>query len=423
MDGLIMADAAGDEIRELDFDNYDIAVGNDDNTFAIVTRRHDYITIPDGARIYIPGTEYGGLFRELETDTERDTITPGGITWRGMMDKKIIVPPAGYDYATDSGELNTIVKSRVEAALPGLFIGSNEDTMVSIPSFQYERYCTLLSGLTKLLKSVGYKLNIEYSQVNKAVVVSAVPIVDYSEDIEFSSDMQFNYEMHMQGDGVNHLICLGKGELKDRYVYDLYVDDNGNISTTPYYTGVDEIVAVYDSPGSEQNDLQERGREQLEALKNKNTFGMKIDQISIDVGIGDYVGGRDYLSGMFFRAPIAGKIIKWENGFRTTEYALADGAEDIIISYVRITKQPVNISGALNDYVYASLEAENVASYQWQYYNPGNDEWRNTTYQGATTDTLRIRINATTITYKFRCIVTGADGTTITSNAMQVSIS
>ena len=71
-----------------------------------------------------------------------------------------------------------------------------------------------------------------------------MPIVDYSQQIEFSSDMRLNYTMHMEGDGVNHLICLGQGELKNRIVRHLYVDQNGNIGSTQYYTGVDEIAAV-----------------------------------------------------------------------------------------------------------------------------------------------------------------------------------
>lgn len=418
MDGLIVANAAGKELKELDFDTYDIEVGDEGNSFQITTRRQDYETIPQGARIYIPGTEYGGIFRELDTNTEQDTISPGGLTWRGMMQKKIIVPPAGADYATDSGELNAIIKERVEAAFPGMFIGSTADTGVNIPTYQYERYCTLEQGLKELLKSIGYKLNIEYSQPDKAVIVSAVPIVDYSDNIELSSDMQFNYIMHMQGDGINHLICLGKGELRDRYVYHWYVDNNGEITTTQFYFGADEIAAVYDSPGAEQNDLITKGKEQLQKLMNQNTFDMQIDTIALDVGIGDYVGGRDYLSGMAMKAPISGKVIKWKNGFRTTEYKLADGVDAIIVSYVHITQQPENITGALNAYGYISIVAENATAYQWQYYNPSNEQWSATSYQGAQTDTLRVRFTTTNNTYKWRCIVTGNDRTTITSNAV-----
>ena len=322
MDNLIVSDSSGKELRTLLFSQYDFEVGKTENSFQVEIRRQEYEYIPKSGRIYIPGTEYGGLFRELDTSTKTDTIMPGGLTWRGMMQKKIISPPSGQDYATESGELNAIIKARVETEFPGLFIGCTDSTGVSV-SFQYDRYCNLEEGLTKLLKSVGYRMEIQYSQIDKAVLVYAVPITDYSEDIEFSSDMQLNYIMHMQGDGVNHLICLGNGELKDRIVYHLYVDQNGNIGTTQYYFGIDEVVEVYDYAGAELDDLIQSGRERLKEIMNDNRFEITVNP-SMEIAIGDIVGGRDYLSGMTMTAPITGKIVRWVNGFRTIEYRVED---------------------------------------------------------------------------------------------------
>ena len=317
---VIVSDPNGNELRPLLFSMYDFEVGKSENSFAVEIKRQEYERIPDRARIYIPGTEYGGLFRRLATNTSQDVITPGGLTWRGMMQKKIISPPSGQDYATDSGELNAIVKSRVESALPGLFIGTTASTDVEA-TWQYARYCTLEEGLSDMLKSKGYRLNIEYSQEDKAVVVSAVPIVDYSQSIEFSADMRINYNMSMQGDGVNHLICLGSGELKDREVYHLYVDENGNIGTTQYYTGIEEITEIFDYAGAELDDLIQTGTQRLKEIRNTNIFEIKVDP-DTELAIGDIVGGRDYLSGMTMRSPISGKIVKWEQGFQTVEYRL-----------------------------------------------------------------------------------------------------
>lgn len=317
---VIVSDPNGNELRSLLFTMYDFEVGKSENSFAVEIKRQEYERIPDRARIYIPGTEYGGLFRRLATNTSQDVITPGGLTWRGMMQKKIISPPSGMDYATDSGELNAIVKSRVESALPGLFIGTTASTGVEV-TWQYARYCTLEEGLSDMLKSRGYRLNIEYSQEDKAVVVSAVPIVDYSQSIEFSADMRINYNMSMQGDGVNHLICLGSGELKDREVYHLYVDENGNIGTTQYYTGIEEITEIFDYAGAELDDLIQTGTQRLKEIRNTNVFEIKVDP-DTELAIGDIVGGRDYLSGMTMRSPISGKIVKWEQGFQTVEYRL-----------------------------------------------------------------------------------------------------
>lgn len=326
MEHLIVADVNGKELRDLLFSSYDFEVGTEENSFQIEIKRSEYEYIPDRARLYIPGTEYGGLFRRMETSTKHDTISPGGITWRGMMQKKIIEPESGADYAYDSGELNAIIKARVEDALPDLFIGSEEETGVSVSSYQYDRYCTLHDGLSKMLKSVGYRLNIAYSQTDKAVVVSAVPIEDYSSDIQFSSDMRLNYFMHMEGDSVNHLICLGSGELADRTVYHLYIDEDGTIGTTQYYTGIEEITEVYDYAGAELTDLIQGGIEHFREITNTNVFEITVDP-DTEIAIGDIVGGKDYLSGMTMTAPIAGKIVKWEKGFRTIEYRIEDDVE------------------------------------------------------------------------------------------------
>lgn len=328
MEHLIVANSNGTELRNLVFESYDFEVGTDENSFQIVINRREYTTIPDGARLYIPDTEYGGLFRQLETSTEFDTISPGGMTWRGMMQKKIIEPESGADYAYDSGELNAIIKARVEDAFPDLFVGVSDSTGISVSSYQYDRYCTLHDGLSALLKSVGYRLDISYDQTEAAVVVQAVEIVDYSSEIELSSDMRTNYHMQMQGDGVNHLICLGTGELSNRLVVDLYVDASGNISTTQYYTGIDEVAAVYDYAGAEESDLTQSGIERLKELANANKFEMKLDS-GTEIAVGDIVGGRDYLSGMTMTAPVTGKIVTWKDGFQKIEYKLSD---DVTVS-------------------------------------------------------------------------------------------
>lgn len=320
LNNIIVADTNGKELRMLIFDTFDFEVGHDANDFQITIKREEYEYIPKKARLYIPGTELGGLFRELYTDTEQGTISPGGITWRGMMQKKIIQPDPGQDYATDSGELNAIIKARVETEFPGLFIGVNDSTGETV-NWQYERYCTMEDGFKKMLQSVGYKLQLEYSQVDKAVVAQAVPIVDYSSNIEFSSDMRVNYQMQQQGDGVNHLICLGKGELRNRTVRHLYIDADGNVSNTQYYFGEDEIAAVYDSGGSEETDLVQNGTERIKQEANKDVFNIKVDP-EIEVAIGDIVGGRDYLSGMTMAAPVWSKIVKYASGIVAIDYTL-----------------------------------------------------------------------------------------------------
>ena len=319
---VIVATSSGKEVRSMLYSEYDFDVGGEENSFEIKVLRPEWQPIDVGSRIYIPGTEYGGLYKRMATNTEERTISAGGMTWRGMMRKKIIVPPSGQDYATDSGEINAIVKARVEAALPGLFVGSTEDTGATV-SWQYDRYCTLEEGLTDMLESVGYRLNIEYSQTAKAVIVSAVPIQNYSDDVQFSADWQLNYYMRKQSDGVNHLICLGSGELRDRTVIHLYADARGRISQTQTFRGINEVAEVYDNAGAESDALLQAGKAHFKELLNNNYFEVRVDEAQ-DLGIGDIVGGHDYLSGLTMSAPIVSKIVYWRNGKQEIEYQLSD---------------------------------------------------------------------------------------------------
>jgi hypothetical protein len=114
MVSIIVANANGEEVRDLLFTEYDFEVGDFENSYLITCNSSEWETIADGSRLYIPQTEYGGLFKRLEVDTKKGTVAAGGYTWRGMLQNKIIVPPSGQDYATDSGELNAVIGARPE---------------------------------------------------------------------------------------------------------------------------------------------------------------------------------------------------------------------------------------------------------------------------------------------------------------------
>lgn len=325
MNDIIVAAPDGTELRCILFSEYDFEVGDEENSFLVTIPRPEWEPVANDSRIYIPGTEYGGLYKRLESDTKNNSVAVGGLTWRGMLQKKIISPPSGQDYATDSGELNAILGARVSAAFPGLFVGSSESTGVTV-SFQYQRYVTMYDGLKALLKSVGYKMQIEYDQVLRKVVVSAVPIVDYSSEIEYSSDMSADYSMIIDRTGINHLVCLGSGELRNRIVVHLYVDGNGVISQTQTFFNENEIAEVYDYAGASRDDLIQSGVDQLKGELNLNEFAIELES-EREVQIGDIVGSRDYITGYTVTAPITTKIVKFEDGFVNIEYKLSSDVE------------------------------------------------------------------------------------------------
>ena len=323
---LILTDHEGKEIRNLQEASVDLELG-EGNDFQLTISRGDWKgDIVTGCRVFRPGTEYGGLIRRRGTDTKEDIVTPGGYTWRGMLDKKVIEPPTGQDYRTVSGELHEIMKALVEPEFPGLFLVPEISTGVTVSNFQFDRFCTLLDGIQKMLRSVGYRIDIVYMQQERGfpgfVQVSAKQIVDYSGQVELSTDNRLNFTAKVQEDGVNHLICLGKGELKDRAVIHLYAQPDGSIGSTQYYTGVDEVTETYENSGAEIEDLEKGGREKLQDLMNQQSFTMDIAALGIEVEIGDIIGGRDYLTGIYVQKPVAGKIWTYDNGVESMEYKI-----------------------------------------------------------------------------------------------------
>lgn len=325
---VILTNPAGNELEVMPFKKVDIDL-NDQRDFEIrMPASYFAKNIQNKGRVFIPETEYGGLIGGLETQTAADEVIITGRSWRGVLSKKVIEPPAGSAYKTLSGELNTVLKTLIaEHGLSGLFSVPEDNTGVDVTNFQFDRYTTLLSGMEKLLKSVGYRMGIKYVQQERGqpgyVSLQAEEIADLSQSIELSQDSRLNFTFTEKNNGVNHLICLGQGELTDRVVVDLYIQKDGSVGTTQYYTGLDEVTEVYEDTSAENEAaLIERGTERLLELANMQIFKMDIATMAIDAQIGDIVGGRDYITGMYMAKPVTNKIYTEENGTVKIEYKL-----------------------------------------------------------------------------------------------------
>ena len=151
-----------------------------------------------------------------------------------------------------------------------------------------------------MLKTKGYKLKISYVQGEAGAVgyaeISAVPIVDYSDRIELSQDDRLNFTIEVNKGSVNHLICLGEGELKNRQVIDLYLQQDGSIGREQFYFGIDEIAATYENANSE--DLETDGIKHFQELISGVSLAMDVESLDIDVDIGDVIVGRGFVRGL-----------------------------------------------------------------------------------------------------------------------------
>lgn len=322
-----LTDKDGRQIKTLLDCGLDMELNDGDRDFEIylpVANRDDRMKY--GCRIFVADTEYGGILGKIGTNTSTDTITWQGYTWRGLLHQKVIVPPSGQDYYTVSGELNTILRNLIEPRFSGVFIVPGENTGVTVTNWKFDRFCTLMDGITKMLKSVGYRPDIKYNQGEPNgcgwVEVQAVPIVDYSDEIELSQDSRLNFTMSDKRNGVNHLIIGGKGDMQDRNIIHLYVQEDGSVGHAQYYTGIDELAYFYENTSADSEEVEKAGTEKLKELMNRKAFDMDIESLGIDVAIGDIVGGRDYITGMSMSAPVENIVVTIENGVLKKEYKL-----------------------------------------------------------------------------------------------------
>lgn len=277
-------------------------------------------------RIYIPDTEYGGLLETRKTSTAENAVTWAGYTWRGLLSKKIIQPPSGQTHLTVNGEANTIIKSILGNRFGSLFVVDSETSGIRISSYKFDRYCTLLSGLEKMLATKGARLKIYYEQgdsaaMNGAVHLCAVKATDWSNELEYSQDGKLNFTTEDYRAGINHLICAGEGQGVERTVLHLYVQKNGSIGDIQYFKGLDERESLYSFTSAEDlEQLRKDGTERLKELMNYKMLEATIDNIDIDIG--DIVGGRDRITGMSLQKPVVNKILKTQDGKTEIEYKL-----------------------------------------------------------------------------------------------------
>lgn len=316
---LILSTASGVEECVLDYD-FDMDIG-DTNDFQINLNYGTWDErIQIRKKIYIPGTEYGGIIKYIQSATNTGSITLKGFTWRGYLAHRIISPPAGSDYRIVSGELNSVISSLV--SIPGFRV-ETKSTGRNV-NYQFKRYVDAASGLEAMCESVGFRLDLKYVQTDTSgyVLVQALPVGNYGGTIEYSQDALIDFDSVNNQMGVNHLVCLGKGELKDRIVAHLYADSSGNISQTQTITGIDEVVQVYDNSGAELETLIESGTTRLKDLISKQSFTPSITDSTTELFLGDIVSGVDYITGNSVTKAIADKIVKRSLGELSINYKI-----------------------------------------------------------------------------------------------------
>lgn len=230
--------------------------------------------IEPGDFVFFAGTEWGGVVDSRSYDNTGDyaVLAYKGRTWHGILSHSVLKPDPGKDYLTVSGSVKSIIASLISRqGLSDVFEAADGGGEVS--SYSFDRYTDMYSGLRKMLAGSGLRL--EVTKGRGKCALSASPARDLSRGVD---DNFLRFTMGQNTRPVNHLVCLGSGDLKDRLVVDLYADVDGAVSKTQTLFGVDEVAETYDSNNEEDPaKLAEDGTDRL--------LGYHQDAKSIDAEI------------------------------------------------------------------------------------------------------------------------------------------
>lgn len=295
------------DLCQLEGCTLDMAVSDDpdDNDFTLSCPVSGFLP-EDGAMVYVEGTEIGGVVEGRGTDSAAATVEVVGRTWSGLLDARVIRPPAGSDYYTYSGDIRAVMRSVISATNLGGYFQVAPGSCGKTVSGSFDRYCSVWEGLRKELRRVGWRPSATWDGAHW--LLDAVPAVTHEVS---AADARVTSDAGLMA--YNHLVCAGEGELKDRVIVDLYADAAGRVSQTQTLTGKAERAALYDRTSSDREELIKDGTEKLQELQATPTLAVDLAGLSIDASVGDSIRVVDDDGGTEVTAEVTRTVAKVSN--------------------------------------------------------------------------------------------------------------
>ncbi len=317
---LIYANANHEDLGVLMDYKMDLAYGKDENDFEL-TMPSPAHCCEAGYFIYVEGTEYGGIVDSISTDTSKDEIKYTGRSWHGILNSKILQPDSGSDYLVLSGECNGVIRQLIKRLdFETLFSVSVENSGIQISGYKVPRYIPAYDAMLKMLGCVGGKLKL--SIVDGKPQLSAVRRVEYTQEGDLDSD-KVDFAVKRHYNPVNHLLCLGRGELSNREVLHLYTDEFGQIKDKQVLFGQDERMDVYDNANAESTqDLRDGGIKRLKELAKADEINVDLTEDTNQYDVQDLILATDNTSGISATAEVVKKIISIEKGNVSISYEM-----------------------------------------------------------------------------------------------------
>ena len=312
---LVVNDPTVGDIREIEEFELDIAFGSDENALTLEARADE---APEERQfVFIDGTEYGGVIDQASYEAGREasgSILCKGRTWHGILAGKRLLPDLGSGYLSVSGKASDVLASLIERmGLSGLFSAASDDTSVS---YTFDRFVDGYSGLKAMAKANGRKVVMR--RKGGKVEISLPPVIDYANKVD--SDL-LDFTLTSVYRCINHLVCVGTGELENRAIVHFYADTAGNVSHTQSLFGVDEICALYDYSNADETKLEEEGGKKLREYQTQGSVEVDAHD-DIDVDVGDIISARDNAHGKTVSAIVVKKIVQVSHGMATYKYEI-----------------------------------------------------------------------------------------------------
>lgn len=317
---LICADENGVPFHAVSDCVFDCAWGSGENDFELTL--YDGTVLPDRGLVYVDGTEAGGIVDHMKDELSDgvSVVTYSGRSWHGMLAGKVLQPDSGQDYLKVSGPVNQVLSNLLARIGLADVFKVRADSTKTIPTFRFDRYCTAYDGIRRMLAANDLKLM--FQEVDGTVWMYAKPIVDHNDTVD--SDL-VDFSITKDYRRTNHMIGLGKGDLRNRLVVHYYADGSGKVSNTRTFGGRDEIAAVYDYSSAEKDELDKQTKKQLQDLQGAGAVDVTVhDGLSLDVG--DRVAGCDHVTGLTVTAIVLKKIVKLSGGLLSVSYEVGDAA-------------------------------------------------------------------------------------------------
>lgn len=322
----IYTDASYNELGYLTHTDADIEIGeygvskNDFELTLSLEDRDPLFTV--GSLFYKENTEIGGVIQRLKVNTSDNTTTMIGPTFRGLLEKEFIQPPAGSAYLTLNGEANACINTLIGDRFDGLFVV--DDLGASNINIKYGvRDVNLLQALEKALGASNARLCIRHQKDGK-VHLYAEKINDLSDTLQYDNDYQISMIVKTKSKPYNHILCLGKGELLNRLRVNLYLQSDGSWSeSNETYKGLSRKTYKHEDVNVEDRaELIKNAIEKVTETNESDTLEISFDADNAELF--DIVGAKENVTGISFKEPISQKIIKISDDDIEISYKVGD---------------------------------------------------------------------------------------------------